>query len=200
MPTTIYGFRTLSSRRTMRIRFRTTSSRNIVEEAKGHPSGSPPTTGSTASTWKTTASNASTRLRGQRPHGRAGVLGRGRGRRHHLLCRHGVGHRLPRQGAGPAFGTQCPAVQLFGDTCRLLRRTEYPAAACRAGGAGSDPLRAVRDGKHGGAEKGRALPRRRGQVGVRQRTALYLVTADAEIYRYERRDGELAAVGKFPGS
>ena len=30
------------------------------------------------------------------------------------------------------------------------------------------------------------------------RTALYLVTADAEIYRYERRDGELAAVGKFP--
>ena len=108
------------------------------------------------------------RLRGQRSHGRAGILGRGRGRRHNFLRRHGVGHRLLRQGAGPAFGTQCPAVQLFGDTCRLLRRAEYPAAAYRAGGAGSDSLRAVGDGEHGGEGKGRALPRRRGQVGVRQ--------------------------------
>ena len=57
---------------------------------------------------------------------------------------------------------------IFGDTCRLLRRAEYPAAAYRTGGAGSDSLRAVRDGEHGGAGKGRALPRRRGQVGVRQ--------------------------------
>ena len=90
MPTTVTASGLTSSRRTMRIRFRTTSSATSSRRRRAS-SGSPPTTGSTASTWKTTASNASTPPRGQRPHGRAGILGRGRGRRHNFLRRHGVG-------------------------------------------------------------------------------------------------------------
>ena len=59
MPTTVTASGLTSSRRTMRIRFRTTSSATSSRRRRAS-SGSPPTTGSTASTWKTTASNAST--------------------------------------------------------------------------------------------------------------------------------------------
>lgn len=95
----------------------------------------------------------------------------------------GWGHRLLRQGAGPAFGTQCPAVQLFGDTCRLLRRAEYPAAAYRTGGAGSDSLRAVRE---------------RGAWRCREKVGLFPKAGSSRCSTAGRRSTWLRRCGNLP--
>ena len=182
----------------MRIRFRTTSSATSSRRRRAS-SGSPPTTGSTASTWKTTASNASTP--GYEDNGPTAeqvfsvaaaadgtifCAATGWG----IACYDKALGRLSALNVPQFNSSEIRAVYYGGQNTLLLHTVQEELVRIRyeLSATGSMEVR----------EKVGLFPEGGVKSVFDSRTALYLVTADAEIYRYERRDGELAAVGKFP--